>query len=145
MIDVKELKILNRKDCSCNKYKFSLKDVKGIEKLVDAHGFYANLVKHYSKVVCPECHNETILLLKQMGQTWEIMNTATIKKEQGTKKGKNAPYNSKDANVQLTEHAESKNKEENNSGNEFICPECKKVCKNKSGLIAHMRTHKNSL
>ena len=146
MIDVKELKILNRKDCQCNKYEFTLKDVKSIEQLQDAHGFYGNLVKHYAPVLCPKCHNITVLLLKQAGQTWEIMNTAYIK-EQEAKVEEIAPYINQDAPMQLTEatseQTEITNNKENDSSNEFICPVCKKVCKSKIGLNAHMRTHQN--
>jgi hypothetical protein len=47
--------------------------------------------------------------------------------------------------MQLTENTpeatETANKEGNNQSQEFICPECKKVCKNKVGLTAHMKTH----
>lgn len=43
----------------------------------------------------------------------------------------------------ITEPTEIENKEENKQDEEFICSICKKVCKNKSGLTAHMRTHQN--
>ncbi len=145
MIDVKELEILNSTTCKCG-HEFTLKDIKSVEFLQDAHGFYGNLVKHYSKVICPECNNEIIVLLKQVGQTWKIMNTAIVK-EQEAEKEENASYTEQDAQVQITENAseqtEIENKEENNQSQEFICPECKKVCKNKVGLTAHMKTHQN--
>lgn len=144
MIDVKELKMLNQKDCRCGYYEFSLEDVKSVEQLQDTHGFYGNLVKHYSIVKCPECNRETVVLLKQVGQTWEIMNTAIVK-EQEAEKEENASYTEQDAQMQLTENTpeatETANKEENNQSQEFICPECQKVCKNKIGLTAHMKTH----
>ena len=124
MVDVKELKILNRKDCQCGMHEFSLKDVKGIEPLIDAHGFYGNLVKNYAAVQCPKCHNITVLLLKQVGQTWDIMNTAIIK------------------NIQ-TEQTKNKNQTENKLIQEFICPKCQRTFKNKLGLNSHMRTHQN--
>lgn len=151
MVDVKELKMLNRKDCQCGLHEFTLKDVKSVEKLTDTHGFYGNLVKHYSKVICPICKKETILLLKQVGQTWEIMNTALTKDmditEQEAKQEANIEENAsneiQDADIHTTEQSEAQNEEENNQSQEFICPECKKVCKNKSGLAAHMRTHQN--
>ena len=143
MIDVKEITMLNKTDCKCG-HEFTLNDVKSVDFLQDAHGFYGNLVKHYSKVKCPECNNEIIVLLKQVGQTWEIMNTAIVK-EQEAKKEENASYAEQDAQMQLTENTpeatETENKEENNQSQELICPECKKVCKNKVGLTAHMKTH----
>lgn len=133
MIDVKELKILNRKDCRQCGHEFTLTDVKGLEKLADAHGFYGNLVKNCSIVECPECNNKTILLLKQTGQTWEIMNTAVTENQ-----------NEKVIETEnIIEDTESQNKEESNQDKEFICPVCKKVCKNQLGLNAHMRTHQN--
>ena len=153
MIDVKELKILNQKGCRCDFYEFSLADVKSIEFLQDAHGFYGNLVKHYSKVICPECGKETIVLLKQLGQTWEIMNTAISANEIVIEKSENSE--SKSENVEVSkqiiekvientaEQTESQNEQENNSSEEYICPKCKKVCKNKCGLSAHMKTHQN--
>lgn len=145
MIDVKELEMLNRTDCKCG-HEFTLKDIKSIDFLQDAHGFYGNLVKNYSKVICPECNNEIIVLLKQVGQTWEVMNTAIVK-EQEAEKEENASYTEQDAQVQLTENtpeeAEKENEEENKQSEDFICPECKKVCKSKIGLTAHMKTHQN--
>lgn len=151
MIDVKELRILNQKDCRCGYHEFTLDDVKSVDLLKDSHGFYGNLVKHYSKVICPECGKETIALLKQVGQTWEIMNTAinaneiVIENSQNANIEEDASYTEQDALVQLTENAteqtEIKNKKENNQSQEFICPECKKVCKNKVGLTAHMKIH----
>lgn len=114
MLDVKELKILNRINCQCEKHKFTLNDLKKLEKLVDAHGFYGNLVKNYSEAECPECHQEVILLLKQKGQTWEIIDTALTKIQ---------------------------NKEENSHSQEFICPICKRACKSQIGLNSHIKTH----
>lgn len=144
MIDVKELEILNRTTCKCG-HEFTLKDIKSVEFLQDAHGFYGNLVKHYSKVICPKCNKEIIVLLKQVGQTWELMNTAIIKGKQDANNEENASYIEEEAQVQLIENnperTEIENKEENNQSQEFICPECKKVCKNKVGLTAHMKTH----
>ena len=146
MVDVKELRIINQKDCRCGYHEFTLEDVKGIEQLQDAHGFYGNLVKHYSKVICPECGKETILLLKQIGQTWEIMNTAISANEIVIDKPKTEM--SKQIITKTIENAieqaENKNEQKNNLSQEFICPVCKKVCKNKIGLNAHMRTHQNS-
>ena len=132
MIDVKDLNILNQKYCRCGYYEFSLSDVKSVEPLQDAHGFYGNLVKHYARVICTECGKEIILLLKQVGQTWGIMNSAI---------SRNAPNKTQDAAMLLTEQTRIKNGEDKIQNNEFICPECKKICKSKIGLNAHMKTH----
>lgn len=128
MIDVKEIHVLNTKKCSCG-YEFSLKDFTKLENLSDTHGFYANIVKHYTMAKCPVCHKETILLLKQKGQTWEVMNTAKF-------------IDVTDTNVgNLKSTATIDLKEQTNLKQEFICPVCKKVCKNKIGLNAHMKIH----
>lgn len=149
MKDVKELKILNRKDCQCGTHEFTLADVKSVEQLQDAHGFYGNLVKHFSKVICPECKNETILLLKQIGQTWQIMNTAVTDDKDVIEfpnyGDEEDNYIKQEATIEENTlgQPETKNNETNNQSQEFICPECKKVCKSKIGLSAHMRTHQN--
>ena len=143
MIDVKELKVLNQKDCRCGYHEFTLEDVRGIDILQDAHGFYGNLVKHYSKAICPECGKETILLLKQVGQTWEIMNTAISSNEIVIESHKSDDQNVEEQENKVTEQATIENKQENNSSEEFICSECGRVFKNKLGLNSHMRTHQN--
>ena len=149
MIDIKEIEILNSTKCDCG-HEFTLNDFTTLEQLQDAHGFYSNLVKHYCQTFCPKCGKQIILLLKQKGQTWEIMNTAVLKNAEST-------FNEIITNTEETvenlegEKVENNNEEtttnenetENNSTEEFICPVCEKVCKNKSGLTAHMRTHQN--
>ena len=147
MIDVKEIRMLNQKGCRCGYHEFTLEDVRSVEQLADAHGFYGNLVKHYAKAICPECTKETILLLKQVGQTWEIMNTAVTKDviiiEAPKKEVQQMTSQVTSIKNTVTKQPEIKNEEEKELNQEFICPECKKVCKNKSGLAAHMRTHQN--
>jgi len=144
MIDVKELRMLNQKGCRCGFYEFTLEDVKSVDLLQDAHGFYGNLVKHYSKVICPECGRETIALLKQVGQTWEIMNTAINANEIVINDSQNAKASQRiiEKTIEnVTEQTKTQNEQEKKTNEEFICPECKKVCKSKVGLTAHMRTH----
>lgn len=119
MIINKDYEIKDSVICNCG-HKFTLRDVNGLEPL-DQHGFFANIVKNCSVTNCPECGLETILLLKQRGQTWDILGIAAAK----------------DGISQAT----IQNKTEKEKNEEFICPECQKVCKNKVGLIGHMRTH----
>lgn len=128
-MDVKDLEILNRLDCKCG-YKFSLKDIRSIDFLTDTHGFYGNWVKTYSIVKCPKCYHEVILLLKQRGQTWEIMNTAQ----------RDIMENIVEKSLQEMQSVVKNIKKDTN---EFICPECKRVFKSKSGLSSHMKTHNN--
>ena len=123
--NIKEYKVQNKKKCNCG-HEFSLKDINGLLR-INVPGYYGNVVKHASKTICPNCRKETVLLLKQKGQTWEIIDIAVkenISKPQGIKN-----------------ETKSKNEQEKITTNEFICPTCKKVCKSKIGLNAHMRTH----
>ena len=119
-MNFKEYTIQDTNKCKCG-YEFTLKDLIKLEK-INEHGFYANIVKNYSKVKCPECNNEALLLLKQKGQTWEIMGLAI----------------SKQISAETTQIENNEVIEENQ---EYICPECKKVCKSQIGLNAHIKSH----
>ena len=114
-MELKDYEIKGTTICECG-HEFTMKDYQELNR-INEHGFYANQIKHYSPAICPECKKETILLLKQKGQTYVVVDIATEKK--------------KNINTELT------------GKQEFICPECKKVCKNQLGLNAHMRTHTN--
>ena len=109
--------------------------MKDLER-INQPGFYGNIVKHYSKTKCPVCSKETILFLKQVGQTWKIIDIAT----------KNMS-NSKDIVQEIVKTVENKpNKvieEEKQNSNEFICEVCGKVCKSQIGLNSHLKTHQN--
>ena len=119
-LNFKNYNIQDTIDCECG-YKFNLKDITKLEK-INNHGFFSNIVKHYSQTVCPNCKKETILLLKQKGQTWEIISIANKKSN-------------------TENQTKIQNKDENINNQEFICPECKKVCKSQLGLNAHLKTH----
>lgn len=115
--------------CKCG-HEFDIHEINGLLP-IDNQGFYSNVVKTCSLISCPKCKKETVLLLKQKGQTWQILAIATPKVEENKKTPISQPVS------QTT----IENKEEKNVSNELICPICKKVCKNKLGLNAHMRTH----
>lgn len=125
MIDVEEIKILNGIDCECGKHEFTLKDLKRLEQLTDTHGFYGNIVKYYSETICPECGRNVILLLKQRGQTWEIMNTAVRNQ-----------VSESDVTVVVSD-------EEKETSNKVCCPVCQQGFKSKAGLSSHMKIHEN--
>lgn len=120
-MNIKDFEIENTTKCKCG-HDFTLQDITEL-KVIDEHGFYGNIVKHCSLTKCPVCNKETLLLLRQKGQTWEIISRAVKKAESETNK----------INIE----------EEKNINKEFICPECKKVCKSQLGLSTHMRTHQN--
>ena len=119
--NVKDFDIKGKITCDCG-HEFTMKDFIEL-KTINHAGFYGNIVKYYSPSKCPECNKDTILLLQQAGQTYKIIDIAT-KKQQN----------------ECTEPTKQIEKEIE-TVQEFICPECKKVCKNQLGLNAHLRTH----
>lgn len=160
MIDVKELELLNTTQCECG-HTYSLKDFTKMEALEDAHGFYGNIVKNYSRAICPRCRKKVIMLLKPKGQTWEVINIARLKSENDIQnlEKQNETNNSTFTNISdiantvlenmtsdevlkvATEQTTIENETEKNQNEEFICSECGQVCKSKIGLIGHMKTH----
>lgn len=142
MIDIKDIKVLNKLDCICGKHEFTLADLRGLEQLTDTNGFYGNLVKHYSMSKCPECGKEIILLLRQKGQTWEIMNTAELE-QKATELLKEEVADTNVGDLTTTEQTTMDSDEEKTDSQEFICPECKREFKSKSGLALHMKKHQN--
>lgn len=131
---LENMKIKNTTICECGR-EFVITDIQKLER-IDNKNFYSGVVKHYSKAICPKCGKEVILLLKQVGQTYKVLNIAENIEtliEKDNEKIEN-PY------IETT----IDNNETNIESNELICPVCKKECKNKSGLTAHMRTHENN-
>lgn len=120
--------------CTCG-HEFSLQDMKDLDR-INQPGFYGNIVKHYSKTKCPVCGKETILFLKQTGQTWKIIDIAT--------KNEKVSNNIVQEIVKTVENKSSKVvEEEKQNSNEFICEVCGKVCKSQIGLNSHLKTHQN--
>lgn len=115
--------------CTCG-HKFNIHDIDGLVP-IDNHGFYSNIVKYGSHIHCPRCYKETVLLLKQKGQTWNILGIATPK----TLLFKEIEEQEQKLDTTI------ENKTVSNTSNEIICPICQKVCKSKLGLNAHMKTH----
>lgn len=130
------LKIRNTTKCDCGR-QFVITDIGKLQRIEDKH-FYSGVVKDYSKAHCPNCGKEVILLLKQAGQTYEVINVAEEDKNVMSDSENNI-NNVK--NVQINTTMEDKPK--NISNNEIICPECKKTFKSKSGLANHMKVHQN--
>lgn len=120
--------------CMCG-HEFALQDMKDLER-INQPGFYGNIVKHYSKTRCPVCNKETILFLKQIGQTWKIIDIAS----------KNVSNNN---NIikKIVKTVENKPstviQEEKQNNSDFICDVCGKVCKSQIGLNSHLKTHQN--
>ncbi len=118
--------------CECG-HEFDIHDINSLIPITN-NGFYSNIVRNCSEIHCPKCNKKTVLLLKQKGQTWQILGIATPKVIMFEDNLKTVMSN----DIQV----ESQNNE-NEINQEFICPVCKKACKNKIGLNAHMKTHNN--
>ena len=120
--------------CTCG-HEFTLQDIKDLER-INQPGFYGNIVKHYSKTKCPVCKKETVLFLKQSGQTWKIIDIAS----KNVINDNNVP----NKNVKIIENNPSEpieEKKENDNG--LTCPICGKACKSQIGLNSHLKTHQN--
>ncbi len=122
-MDLGNYKVKNKTRCECG-HEFTIKDMKKLQRINDDK-FYGGIVRHVDEIKCPVCSRDTLLLIKQVGQTYIIKDIAQ-----------------KDETVADNEKVQSEtNKEDNNTDNEFICPVCQRAFKNKAGLSVHMKTH----
>lgn len=151
-MNIGEYSIKDTNICECG-HEFDIHEINGL-KALNEHGFFSNIVKNYSEIKCPVCQNETILLLKQKGQTWEIIGIGSKKSCQKMaeeiaervpeeEEAANAPIEEVKIEEDAIDEATIENETENETTNEFICPECGKVCKSQIGLNSHMKTHQN--
>lgn len=151
-MDLKGYEIKNTTKCECG-HEFVIKDMKKLQRIENDDKFYGGLVKHFDEIKCPVCGKDTMLFIKQQGQTYVVKDMAQRKEQNEViSKGqeefvtKNEPIqNETDINVnnKETEANIKTNNDENNPSNEIICPVCKKAFKNNSGLSRHMLTHNN--
>ena len=122
-MDLGNYKVKNKTKCECG-HEFTIKDMKKLQRINDDK-FYGGIVRHVDEIKCPVCSRDTLLLIKQVGQTYIVKDIAQ-----------------KDEIVSDNKMVQSEtNKEENNTDNEFICPVCQRAFKNKAGLAVHMKTH----
>lgn len=134
ILENKEYDVKNSTICDCG-YGFTLQDMERLTK-INQPGFYGNIVKHYSHAKCKQCGKDVILLLKQVGQTYKIIDIAIENVKKTTKNNKK--------NVKADEEQFYKVIEESNDNKQlFICPVCEKVCKSQIGLNSHIKTHQN--
>lgn len=131
---LENMKIKNATVCDCGR-EFIINDIEKLER-IDDKSFYSGVVKHYSKAICPNCSKEVILLLKQVGQTYKVINIA----EKIEDISNNVEINTESTEIETI----IENEEEKEQSNELICPICQKECKSKSGMAAHMRTHEDN-
>lgn len=137
-MDLQGYKVKNTTKCECG-HEFTIHDMKTLKRISD-NRFYGGVIKHVDEIKCPECQKETLLLLKQVGQTYIVKDIA----QKDTKSDKENEKNTiieEEKEEMVSEAIMIENKEENTSSNEIICPKCKRGFKNKSGLINHMKVH----
>lgn len=127
-MDLQDYKIKNSTTCDCG-YDFTIHDLTELKRINDSK-FYGGNIKHVSETSCPLCLRKTLLLLKQVGQTYKVIDIA--QKDRTTKA----------VNADTTERTQISSETINDTDNELICPNCKKVFKSKQGLAAHSRTCK---
>lgn len=134
-----DYEIQGKTECKCG-HLFDIKDMKELER-INQPGFYGNITKHCSHIKCPNCGREVLLLIKQAGQTYKVIDVG-IKKS--PKENVQETVKTYTENVQTIEDKPSTAiEEEKQTSNELICPVCGKACKSKIGLNAHMKVHQN--
>lgn len=137
-MNLQDYKIKNSTKCDCG-YEFTIKDMTELKRINDSK-FYGGNIKHVSATHCPLCLRNTLLLLKQVGQTYKIIDIA--QKDRATIEAKTITVD-ENANVITDNNIEQTQKssnESNTESNECICPNCKRVFKTKQGLAVHAKT-----
>lgn len=130
-MDLQEYKIKNSTICDCG-YEFTIHNLTELKRINDTK-FYGGNIKHVSETRCPLCLRKTLLLLKQVGQTYKVIDIA--QKDRPIIESKTLTI---DENG--TEQTQINFNESNITNNELICQNCKKVFKTKQGLAVHSKT-----
>lgn len=142
-MDLQGYKIQSTTKCECG-YEFDIHDMKKLQRIPE-NNFYGGVVRHVDEIKCPQCQRDTLLLIKQQGQTYIVKDIAqkdTIGEENNDNVANNKMVIEQNEDI-ITETSTIENKEETTSNNGIICPVCQKSFKNKSGLSLHMKTHEN--
>lgn len=137
-MNLQDYKIKNSTKCDCG-YEFTIKDMTELKRINDSK-FYGGNIKHVSATHCPLCLRSTLLLLKQVGQTYKVIDIA--QKDRATIEAKTITVD-ENANVitdNSIEQTQISSNESNKESNECICPNCKRVFKTKQGLAVHAKT-----
>lgn len=132
-MDLQDYRIKNSTTCDCG-YEFTIHDLTELKRIND-NKFYGGNIKHVSEAHCPLCSRKTLLLLKQVGQTYKVIDIA--QKDRPTIEAKTIEIDNN--GVERTQIDSNKVETVNN---EIICPNCKKTFKTKSGLTIHAKTCK---
>ena len=130
-MDLQDYKIKNNTKCDCG-YEFTIHNLTELKRINDEK-FYGGNVKHVSETTCPLCLRKTLLLLKQVGQTYKVMDIA--QKDKPVVEAKTITIDSNG-----TEQTQIDSDESNTISNELTCQNCKRVFKTKQGLAIHSKT-----
>ena len=137
-MDLQDYKIKNTTKCDCG-YEFTIHNLTELKRINDSK-FYGGNIKHVSETHCPLCLRKTLLLLKQVGQTYKVVDIA--QKDRPVIKAKTITIdeNAKEIKNNDVEQTQINSNETNTSTNEFICQNCKRDFKSKQGLAIHAKT-----
>lgn len=137
-MDLQDYKIKNTTKCDCG-YEFTIHNLTELKRINDSK-FYGGNIKHVSETHCPLCLRKTLLLLKQVGQTYKVVDIAQKNRPVIKAKTITIDENAKEIKNNDVEQTQINSNETNTSTNEFICQNCKRVFKSKQGLAIHAKT-----
>lgn len=137
-MDLQDYKIKNTTKCDCG-YEFTIHNLTELKRINDSK-FYGGNIKHVSETHCPLCLRKTLLLLKQVGQTYKVVDIAQKNRPVIKAKTITIDENAKEIKNNDVEQTQINSNETNTPTNEFICQNCKRVFKSKQGLAIHAKT-----
>lgn len=148
-MDLQDYKIKNSTKCDCG-YEFTIHNLTELKKITD-NKFYGGNIKHVSETHCPLCLRKTLLLLKQVRQTYKVIDIAQKDKpiieaktiaidENASAITEHSFYDQGARIIDTQEQIQISSNEPNTESNELICPNCKRVFKTKQGLAVHSKT-----
>ena len=135
-MDLQDYKIKNSTTCDCG-YEFTIRNMTELKRVND-NKFYGGNIKHVSETHCPLCLRKTLLLLKQVGQTYKVIDIA--QKDRAIIEAKTITVDGNANTDNSIEQTQISSNESNTESNECICPNCKRVFKTKQGLAVHAKT-----
>ena len=150
-MNLQDYKIKNSTTCDCG-YEFTIHNLTELKRVNDSK-FYGGNIKHVSETMCPLCLRKTLLLLKQVGQTYKVIDIAQKDKpiikantividENASAITEHSFYDQGARLINTQEQTQINSNESDAINNEIICPNCKRTFKTKSGLTIHAKTCK---